>query len=138
MSKNFYVASLKIFTGVVNYVVKKLPDEKLISVQGCWNPLNVIKLVQLGIDVFDTSYCRILTERSSALTFNIEENEDEENYEINLRDSKFSEDFNPIFDVCKCLACTKYSKAYIHHLLTVQELLAPVLIMIHNIHHYLR
>ncbi|XP_072385752.1 queuine tRNA-ribosyltransferase accessory subunit 2 [Diabrotica undecimpunctata] len=124
--------------GVVEFVIKQLPEEKLCSVQGCWNPPNIIKLIRLGVDVFDTSYCRILTERSSTLTFNIETNENNENYEINLRDIKYSEDFNPILETCECLACKKYTRAYIHHLLSVQELLAPVLIMIHNIHHYLR
>ncbi|KAG5877907.1 hypothetical protein JTB14_011623 [Gonioctena quinquepunctata] len=124
--------------GVVNFVIKNLPADKLCSVQGCWNPLNVLKLVHIGVDMFDTSYCRILTERSAVLTFTIDGNEDSDSYEINLRESKYAEDFTSIISTCQCLACTKYSKAYIHHLLTVQELLAPVLIMIHNIHHYLR
>ncbi|XP_023014371.2 queuine tRNA-ribosyltransferase accessory subunit 2 [Leptinotarsa decemlineata] len=123
---------------VVSYVIDKLPPEKLVSVQGCWNPLNVLKLVQEGVDVFDTSYCRILTERSAALTFSIDGDEESDSYEMNLRQSKFAEDFDPIIATCECLACKKYSRGYIHHLLTVQELLAPVLLMIHNIHHYLR
>nr|CAI5828679.1 unnamed protein product [Callosobruchus analis] len=123
---------------VVEFIIEKLPPEKLYSVQGCWNPLNVIKLVQCGVDMFDTSYCRILTERSAAMTFQIEASDAANDYEINLRHHSFAEDFTPIIDSCRCLACRKYTRAYIHHLLTVQELLAPVLIMIHNIHHYLR
>lgn len=123
---------------VLDYVVKNIPSEKLCSVQGCWNPVNVLKLVQAGIDMFDTSYCRILTERSAAMTFPIEDNEELESFEINLRHSKYIDDFTPIMFSCECLTCSRYSRGYIHHLLTVQELLAPVLIMIHNVHHYLR
>ncbi|KAJ8974602.1 hypothetical protein NQ317_019347 [Molorchus minor] len=123
---------------VVEHVIKKLPPEKLCSVQGCWNPVSVLKLVQLGVDMFDTSYCRILTERSAAMTFPIDSIEETDNFEINLRQPKYVDDFTPIMYSCQCLACSKYSRGYIHHLLTVQELLAPVLIMIHNIHHYLR
>ncbi|CAG9824141.1 unnamed protein product [Phaedon cochleariae] len=124
--------------GVVEFTIKNIPPDKLCSMQGCWNPLNVLKLVQLGVDMFDTSYCRILTERSAALTFSMEEEEGSESYEINLRQSKYAYDFTSIMSSCQCLACAKYSRGYIHHLLTVQELLAPVLIMIHNIHHYLK
>ncbi|CAH1975607.1 unnamed protein product [Acanthoscelides obtectus] len=123
---------------ILEFSVDKLPPEKLCSVQGCWSPLNVIKLVQCGIDMFDTSYCHILTERSAAMTFQIDTSDENNDYEINLRHHSLAEDFTPIIDGCECLACKKYTRAYIHHLLTVQELLAPVLIMIHNIHHYLR
>nr|CAH7718603.1 unnamed protein product [Callosobruchus chinensis] len=122
----------------VQLIIEKLPPEKLYSVQGCWNPLNVIKLVQCGVDMFDTSYCHILTERSAAMTFQIEASDEANDYEINLRHPSFAEDFTAIINNCECLACRKYTRAYIHHLLTVQELLAPVLIMIHNIHHYLK
>lgn len=123
---------------VLDSVINKLPSEKLRVVQGCWNPLNIIKLVKKGIDLFDTSYCRILTERSAALIFAIDAEEITESYEINLRRSHFADDFQPILRHCKCITCMGYSRGYIHHLLTVQELLGSVLIMIHNIHHMLR
>lgn len=123
---------------VVESVIKKLPSEKLKVVQGCWNPLNILKLVSEGVDLFDTSYCRTLTERSAALIFAITAQEETEGYEINLRQNQFAEDFKPLLLNCTCAACKGYSRAYIHHLLTVQELLGSVLIMIHNVHHMLR
>lgn len=123
---------------VVQFVIKSLSQDRLFSVQGCWNPAAVLKLVCLGIDVFDTSYCQIVTERSYALTFSIEKGEDSCTNEINLLDAKYAEDFTPIISTCLCLTCLKYTRSYIHHLLTVHELLAPVLLMIHNMHHYLR
>lgn len=36
---------------------------------GCWNPLTVLELVELGVDIFDTSYPYIITENFKALTF---------------------------------------------------------------------
>lgn len=123
---------------VVECVLKKLPPEKLRAVQGCWSPLNMIKLVNCGIDLFDTSYCRILTERSAAIIFAIDAEEESETYEINLRQTKFADDFQPLLFGCKCTTCAGYSRGYIHHLLTVQELLGSVLIMIHNVYHMLR
>lgn len=123
---------------VVKKVIDNLPESKLRVISGCWSPVNIIKLVKCGIDVFDTSYCRILTERSAALTFSINENDLSEAYEINLRHNQYAEDFKPLLLGCQCITCNGYSRGYIHHLLTVQELLGSVLIMIHNVHHILR
>lgn len=123
---------------VVEGLIEKLPSEKLRAVQGCWSPLNIVKLVKCGVDLFDTSYCRILTERSAAIIFAIDEKETSESYEINLRKTRFADDFQPLLLGCKCIACEGYSRGYIHHLLTVQELLGSVLIMIHNVYHMLR
>ncbi|XP_066260209.1 queuine tRNA-ribosyltransferase accessory subunit 2 [Euwallacea similis] len=123
---------------VIEHIVEQLPPHKLRAVQGCWSPLNIISMVNCGIDIFDTSYCRILTERSAALVFSINHNEISEAYEINLRQNKYAEEFQPVLKHCECVTCTSYTRGYIHHLLTVQELLGSVLIMIHNVHHMLR
>ncbi|XP_069700890.1 queuine tRNA-ribosyltransferase accessory subunit 2 [Periplaneta americana] len=58
-------------------------------------------------------------------------------YEITLTDKKYAEDFSPLSDSCRCLACRQHTRAYIHHLLQTRELLGPVLLSIHNLHHYL-
>ncbi|KAF2902833.1 hypothetical protein ILUMI_03350 [Ignelater luminosus] len=123
---------------IVKYVIEKLPQEKLRAIHGCWNPVTVLELVQLGIDLFDTSYCYILTERSCALTFSLDVEDKNDQYELNLRQQQYADDFQPILSGCTCLTCSKYSRGYIHHLVTVQELLGPLLLTIHNVHHYLK
>ncbi|KAB0796657.1 hypothetical protein PPYR_10757 [Photinus pyralis] len=123
---------------VVVFVINNLQPTKLRAIHGCWNPVVILKLVQLGVDLFDTSYCYIVTERSCALTFTIDANGNDEKFELNLRQADFAEDFGPILPGCTCLACSKYSRAYIHYLVNVQELLGPVLLTIHNVHHYMR
>ncbi|XP_054769986.2 queuine tRNA-ribosyltransferase accessory subunit 2-like isoform X3 [Lytechinus pictus] len=57
-------------------------------------------------------------------------------FELDLSDSRFAEDFSPVFPGCDCYCCTHHTKAYINHLLNVNELLARVLLMTHNCHHY--
>ncbi|KAF5280555.1 hypothetical protein FQR65_LT00306 [Abscondita terminalis] len=121
---------------VVEYIVENLPQDKLKALHGCWNPLAILKLIKMGIDLFDTSYCHIVTERSCALIFSFDSSESEETFELNLRQSHFADDFRPILPGCGCLTCLKYSRGYIHHLVTVQELLGPLLLTIHNVHHY--
>lgn len=41
---------------------------------------------------------------------------------------RYVDDFKPIIEGCECLACQKHTKAYIYHLVTVQELLGPLLL----------
>lgn len=59
-------------------------------IQGCWNPLVVLELVCAGIDIFDTSYAHIVTERNSALTFsfNISTDNTKSVHEINFKNKK--------------------------------------------------
>lgn len=65
-----------------------LPENKMRIVHGCWNPVVIIQLVKLGIDLFDTSYLHVVTERQAALTFNfdpITNDNPEREYEINFK-----------------------------------------------------
>ncbi|XP_067009590.2 queuine tRNA-ribosyltransferase accessory subunit 2 [Anabrus simplex] len=54
---------------VIENTLKYLPEDKFRVVQGCWNPEVVLDLVELGIDVFDSSYPFVVSERGSALVF---------------------------------------------------------------------
>ncbi|NP_001112368.2 queuine tRNA-ribosyltransferase accessory subunit 2 [Danio rerio] len=67
-------------------------------------------------------------------------NEDVENmtpFEINLKDKRYRDDFRPLVEGCVCYCCQKHMRAYVHHLLVTNELLAGVLLMLHNMAHYL-
>ncbi|XP_053519112.1 queuine tRNA-ribosyltransferase accessory subunit 2 isoform X2 [Artibeus jamaicensis] len=57
-------------------------------------------------------------------------------FEINLKEKKYQEDFDPLVRGCSCYCCKNHTRAYIHHLLVTSELLAGVLLMIHNFEHY--
>jgi len=56
---------------------------------------------------------------------------------MDLNDSRFFSDFRPLVDSCSCYTCRHHVRAYIHHLLVTKEMLAQVLLMIHNLHHWL-
>lgn len=56
---------------------------------------------------------------------------------LNLRSLEYRLDKRAILPGCKCFACQNHSRAYIHHLLHVQEMLAEVLLEMHNTHHYM-
>uniref|UniRef100_UPI0037E7FC46 queuine tRNA-ribosyltransferase accessory subunit 2 isoform X2 n=1 Tax=Semicossyphus pulcher TaxID=241346 RepID=UPI0037E7FC46 len=57
-------------------------------------------------------------------------------FEINLKDKRYKDDFGPLVEGCGCYCCKNHQRAYLHHLLVTNELLAGVLLMIHNTAHY--
>ncbi|XP_071801892.1 queuine tRNA-ribosyltransferase accessory subunit 2-like isoform X2 [Asterias amurensis] len=59
-------------------------------------------------------------------------------YEIKLSDQRYVEDFSTLVEGCECYCCVNHTKAYINHLINVKELLAGVLLMIHNFHHHFK
>ncbi|XP_044522706.1 queuine tRNA-ribosyltransferase accessory subunit 2 [Gracilinanus agilis] len=60
----------------------------------------------------------------------------ETSFEINLKEKKYRDDFGPLVGGCSCYCCKNHSRAYVHHLLVTNELLAGVLLMMHNFQHY--
>jgi tRNA-guanine family transglycosylase len=57
---------------------------------------------------------------------------------LDMTDKQYAKDGAPLVANCTCLACSHYTRAYIHHLHQANELLAQVLLMSHNLHHFLR
>ncbi|XP_001513192.1 queuine tRNA-ribosyltransferase accessory subunit 2 isoform X1 [Ornithorhynchus anatinus] len=62
--------------------------------------------------------------------------EDITSFEIHLKDKRYQDDFGPLVPGCACYCCQNHSRAYVHHLLVTNELLAGVLLMTHNFQHY--
>ena len=56
----------------------------------------------------------------------------------NLRNAKFRNDDRPLDEDCDCIACRRYSRAYIHHLLKANEILGLHLLTVHNIRYMTR
>jgi len=57
---------------------------------------------------------------------------------INLRDKRHEKDVSPLVLSCSCFTCKNHTRAYIHHLLNVHEMLAETLLAMPPIHHYLQ
>nr|GEU47744.1 queuine tRNA-ribosyltransferase accessory subunit 2-like isoform X1 [Tanacetum cinerariifolium] len=114
----------------------------------CWTMEEVLQGVAAGIDLFDSTYIYQLTLGGFALNFPLD---GKFNYvsdpklsamggdrtKINLKATVYRKDASRIVDGCNCYTCQNHTKAYINHLLNVHEMLAPILLEIHNTHHYL-
>jgi queuine tRNA-ribosyltransferase len=57
--------------------------------------------------------------------------------DVKIRNSKYKDDLRPLDPTCNCYACRNFSRAYLHHLQKVNEILGARLNTIHNLHYYL-
>ena len=57
--------------------------------------------------------------------------------DLRLRNARFRDDQRPIDETCGCYACRNFSRAYVHHLQRVDEILGARLATVHNLHYYL-
>ncbi|KAG5677276.1 hypothetical protein PVAND_007046 [Polypedilum vanderplanki] len=126
-------------TEIVEKTVEILNNDKVRLMFGAYLPHVTLQLISLGIDIFDSSFIQIVTNMNRALVFNFDINNPVKRFpEIDLTDEKYKEDFTGFLENCDCLACRQHTKAYVNHLLITKELLAPMLLTIHNLHHYKR
>ncbi len=109
---------------MVGYATKYLPEDKLRYLMGVGDPIDLIENVMRGIDLFDCVSPTRLARHGHAYT---------RNGKINLKNSKFKEDFTSVEEGCNCYACKNYTKAYIRHLITADETFGARLLSIHNI-----
>jgi queuine tRNA-ribosyltransferase len=112
---------------VLDATIPHLPRDKPRYLMGVGTPDDLIGAVQRGIDMFD---CVIPTRggrTSRAYT---------SRGVFNLRNARFADDPTPLDASCRCPACVRHSRAYLHHLFKAEEILGPMLLTWHNVQYY--
>ena len=104
-----------------------MPENKPRYLMGVGTPSDILGAVKRGIDMFDC----VLPTRSgrTGLAFTW-------NGRVNIRNSKFKYDKSPLDKNCKKFDLNKYSKNYLNHLFNTNEILASMLLTLHNINFY--
>ena len=116
------------------------------AVQG--SPSDILSLIALGCDVVSSSYPQLLADKGMASTYTIPDvaalpadaavdaaaATAPLRVKANAADDVFAEDFSPLVRGCACFACANHTRAYVHHLLTVGEILGQTLLHVHNLH----
>ena len=106
-------------------VCEALPAGKPRYLMGVGNPTTLVRAVAAGVDMFDcvlpTRTARMGTAFSSR-------------GRMNMRNAKYARDFSPLDEECTCPVCRSHSRAYIRHLVKMNEMTAGVLLSIHNLH----
>ncbi|WP_298903515.1 tRNA guanosine(34) transglycosylase Tgt [uncultured Psychroserpens sp.] len=105
-----------------------LPWEKPRYLMGVGTPINILENIALGVDMFD---CVMPTRNArNGMLFTAYGT-------INIKNLKWADDFSPIDEMGITFVDTEYSKAYLRHLFTVNELLGKQIATIHNLGFYL-
>ena len=106
----------------------------LVLVRGISEPAAVQYLVRAlaprPLSFFEGEYIDELTTKGMALVPGVDEPP------MNLWDVRYKLDQEPLVAGCTCATCEDHTRAYLHHLLVVREILAPMLLAQHNLHQY--
>jgi queuine tRNA-ribosyltransferase len=114
----------ELMLATVGWSAPLLPSEKPRYFMGIGDPAGILEVIERGIDMFDCVLPTRLGRTGSALTWE---------GRLNLRNARFSRDPAPLQEGCPCRACTRFSRAYLRHLVNQQELLGLVLLSEHNV-----
>ena len=109
-------------------VTQILPKEKPRYLMGVGTPINILENIALGVDMFD---CVMPTRNArNGMLFTAHGT-------INMRNKKWQKDFSPIDEMGITDVDTYYSKAYLKHLFSVNEMLGKQIATIHNLGFYM-
>ena len=117
---------------VLSYHPAQLPENKVRYLMGVGTPEDIITAVKCGVDIFDC----VMPTRAGRFGRAFVNGNGQEPY-INIRNTKFALEDAPLDASCGCVACRNYSRAYLHHLFKVDEMLGPQMLSAHNVYHYL-
>jgi len=101
-----------------------LPHDKPRYFMGIGDPEGVIEVIARGVDMFDCVLPTRTARTGSALTWE---------GRLNLRNARFARDPRPLDESCGCPACTRFTRAYIRHLVNQEEILGLRLLSLHNL-----
>ncbi len=114
---------------IISYIAEKLPSSYIRYFMGYGRPVDILEAVSRGIDLFD---CVVPTRFGRTGTAFTGEGK------IVVRNSIYATDYSPLDRECRCYVCQEFSRAYLRHLINVNEMLGVQLITYHNLYWYLR
>ena len=114
---------------MLEYSTSLLPQDKPRYLMGVGTPKQIYEGVRRGVDMFDCVMPTRLARHGSAFVRG--------GKTIPVKAGKYREDFTPVDPGCSCYCCTHFTKAYVRHLMNVNEILGIRLITLHNIHYFM-
>ena len=110
---------------MLDITLEHLPQNKARYLMGVGTPDCLVEGVMRGIDMFDCVYPTRVARYGTAMTWN---------GRLVIKNAQYEHDFHPIDEHCNCYTCRNYSRAYIRHLVRVNEIFGLRLLTIHNLH----
>ena len=112
---------------ILEKIVFLMPEKKPRYLMGVGTPSDILGAVKNGIDMFDCVMPTRSGRTGLAFTWN---------GKLNLRNAKHQNDNTPLDINCKIRSLSLYSKSYLNHLIKTNEMLASMIISLHNINFY--
>jgi queuine tRNA-ribosyltransferase len=109
---------------VTDWSTALLPADRPRYFMGIGDPEGILEAVEAGVDMFDCVLPTRTARTGSALT---------SEGRLNLRNARFARDSGPLDELCDCPACSRFTRAYIRHLVNQNELLGVRLLSLHNL-----
>ena len=112
---------------ILEHIAPRLPSECPRYLMGVGTPEDLVDGVTRGIDLFDC----VLPTRNARNGWLFTRYGD-----LKLRNARYKDDMRPVDETCGCPACRQFSRAYLHHLSRVGEILGARLNTLHNLYYY--
>jgi queuine tRNA-ribosyltransferase len=106
-----------------------LPAHKARYAMGLGTPAQMLELIARGVDMFDCVLPTRVARNGTAFT---------RRGQFGLKGGAYKADFRPIEEGCECFACRNFTRAYLRHLLNVDEILGLRMVSVHNSHLFLK
>ena len=113
------------FIRILKYTTPFLPEDKARYNMGVGTPDYLFESVQYGIDMADCVFPTRVARNGQAMTHL---------GRMTVRNAQYKDDFDVLDPDCDCYCCRNYSRAYIRHLFSVDEILGARLLTIHNLY----
>jgi queuine tRNA-ribosyltransferase len=113
---------------ILAHIAPRMPADKPRYLMGVGTPEDLIEAIGAGIDMFDC----VLPTRNARNGWLFTRYGD-----LKLRNSRYRTDTAPLDETCNCPTCRRFTRAYLHHLQRVNEILGSRLNTIHNLYYYL-
>jgi queuine tRNA-ribosyltransferase len=113
--------------GMLDVTVPALPSDRPRYAMGVGNPEDLVEGAARGVDLFD---CVVPTRhgRTGWLFTSFGR--------VLIKNAQYARDERPIDPACKCTVCSRFSRAYLHHLFLVKEMLGVRLNTLHNLYYF--
>ena len=109
---------------MLDLLQEKMPTDVPRYLMGVGSPDCLIEGVMRGVDMFDCVLATRIARNGTAMT---------SHGKVVVRNGRYKEDFTLLDDECDCYCCKNYTKAYLRHLVNVDEMLGAMLLSMHNI-----
>jgi queuine tRNA-ribosyltransferase subunit QTRTD1 len=122
-------------------IPKALSHLPRLALSDASKPQDVLRAIQLGADILAIPFINAATDAGIALCFTFPAPDKTTSADdarlpmgLDMWTTSHATDLSPLTADCTCYSCTKHHRAYIQHLLSAKEMLAWVLLQIHNLH----